>query len=1182
SNPLPTSCELTSQCRIGTCVINDGESCSANVGKEECEVGGGVWDEKPFNEVPECEKGACVLGDEVKFITEKQCELESASLGLALDFRQGVTELNFEEVQESLEKGACLIGDGNCRFVTASECQSANGEDFIPGWLCTNPELETSCVSTENTMCSDGKVYFTDSCGNLGNVYDSNKVDAEKNPEYWNEKINSNEVCQLDLDNSNSIKSCGNCNVFLSSQCSQTENNNQVNYGNYFCKDLRCIDNNGDLRLNGERWCEYDSYVGEGKDAVGGEHWLVSCTNGDIETNSCGSYRGGICEQSIIEDEQADLTFSTASCIPNLAFQCIDYNRNEDTQAINCNENSQCQLKVVDVDDNFQFDFCSPQYPRGFNLKGSQEDNRLVCSLANTQCIVTYEKKISGWKCIDNCDCEDREFGEKMNDLCISLGDCGSYINYIGKGTNNVEIVNSENIDWSSYTQYKDNPEGRYIESADISEYGQFLGITSVNGEYDQEDIDTLTAGLGVSGSLFLLRYLNSEKTSGGSGISTGASAVSWLDKIFGSSGGSGGTAAGCAFGTCYNAAGEIVSSPATATNTIFGAAKPFVNGALGAVAGYFAGQLIADFFGIQGTYATVLSIATATIGAVVGYYGISNLGAIQGAALGAVAVAVVVIVVIIALGLGKTKTVEVNFSCLPWQSPTGGNDCSLCGSDGKPCTQYRCESLGQACQLINANTENAVCESLPYEPNPPILTLGDVGNVGNLTNYTYQFQNEETNSVDIRQTNGECVPEFAPVQFSLKTNEYAQCKWSFNPTATYESMSNYGLEGTTYSLEHNFVFTGLSLSLLEAEEISGNLIDGFLGNTNIYIKCQDYFGNFNINDYVVNFCVQSGPDITPVLHSATVMGPGNGSILKYGTTETNFTMWTIEPAECRYDTTAEKDFSEMSGLMSCKTNLTDRRLYGWPCEGNLTNLQENNTYYIKCSDQPWLAENNPDNKTRNINSEDFVYTLYVNQNALDINSAYVEYFGATTAIPLDSQNPVEIRGGGNVFNVEIGIQTVNGSEDGIAECSYTWANSVVPFFETNARTHKQDLVLNSGNYTLPITCTDLSGDSVTKNMVFNLNIDNDEPFVIRAYHEASRLRITTDEQAKCYVSFDNERRCNFDTANASIMSTVGSDIFNTEHSISWIDGETYYIKCEDVWGNRNVGCGIVVTPSLA
>ena len=69
ANPLPTSCEESSMCKLGTCVQGEGLSCAANSPKQECENNNGVWKSLEINEIAECGKGACVLGSNVQLLS---------------------------------------------------------------------------------------------------------------------------------------------------------------------------------------------------------------------------------------------------------------------------------------------------------------------------------------------------------------------------------------------------------------------------------------------------------------------------------------------------------------------------------------------------------------------------------------------------------------------------------------------------------------------------------------------------------------------------------------------------------------------------------------------------------------------------------------------------------------------------------------------------------------------------------------------------------------------------------------------------------------------------------------------------------------------------------------------------------------------------------------------------------
>ncbi len=96
----------------------------------------------------------------------------------------------------------------------------------------------------------------------------------------------------------------------------------------------------------------------------------------------------------------------------------MDYN--SDSKTKECSQNPQCLNKKVDIDKDFTFNVCVPQYPRGFDMKEKTvSGSDVLCSMANSECKVVYQKTLSGgWKCIKNCDCEKKEFTEKMNDFC--------------------------------------------------------------------------------------------------------------------------------------------------------------------------------------------------------------------------------------------------------------------------------------------------------------------------------------------------------------------------------------------------------------------------------------------------------------------------------------------------------------------------------------------------------------------------------------------------------------------------------------------------------------------------------------------------------------------------------------------------------------------------------------------
>ncbi|HLC86774.1 MAG TPA: hypothetical protein VJH65_00655 [Candidatus Nanoarchaeia archaeon] len=91
------------------------------------------------------------------------------------------------------------------------------------------------------------------------------------------------------------------------------------------------------------------------------------------------------------------------------------------------------------------------------------------------------------------------------------------------------------------------------------------------------------------------------------------------------------------------------------------------------------------------------------------------------------------------------------------------------------------------------------------------------------------------------------------------------------------------------------------------------------------------------------------------------------------------------------------------------------------------------------------------------------------------------------------------------------------------------------------------------------------------KSAVFQLTeVDINPPKIVDSVHESYNLKITTDENARCIYS---EFNCvdSFDDENLIIRNIDG-----IEHYLPWNTEKTYYIKCRDIWGNRNSECAVI------
>jgi hypothetical protein len=1181
-----SECKDISSCEIGCCIDKDEGLCTERVTRQNCANSGGEWLSEENCAISECQKGCCVLGDETKFVEDSRCGRLAELFGFEKNFVQqiGDNPLESHRINEfeclvlgaSAEKSACLFEGNRCEFLTETECITKRG-NYREGFLCSAEELNTTCEKQDSIGCIVGKdeIYWFDSCGNSENIYSSDRDES------WNfgRVLSKEQSCGANSANINS-QDCGNCFYLGGSICSEVGiTERSVIDGNFICKDLDCIDENGRERKNGESWCVYDGFIGEGKDVVGSRHWKRMCIDGEVIVEPCADYRGQVCVQSNVEDPTSGEIFESASCVLNEATACIAYNSDQETVIENCEKNNMCYVNNVNVDEGFRFDICAPQYPKGSDLsyeEGNQREAGL-CSIASQKCTMIFEKKAdhpislsaafggigfmtslarAGYECVYNCDCAKQVFSDEMNDLCISMGDCGSYINIDGKGTDNVNLIKAKPVKWEDYSQYAEPVEGQFAKPKNISEaLLTHRNPVSPDGPEPLVNED-LVEGLNIVGGVV-----------GGSGLLVGMVGTFMVNFDLAGSFGFGlmQSTKIALFGP--SVAESAVVEAAFANNAAAAnlAAESAVQSSLGgnllaigqslAVSSLLltASQLLTMAFGLEGQAATIMTVAGATTA--VYYFVTTQLLGVSGAC-GPFAVICLVVLVIIAgllklFGIGDTKQVVVSFDCLPWEAPTGADDCSKCNeNDLKPCTKYRCESLGQACKLLNENTDNPSCEKVPNDNIPPKITPSWIG-------AGYNFANSEQWSIELEKSTGGCVPEFTTVLFGLDTHEPAQCKYDFVRKDTYEEMENYPLELNAYLSNHSFGIMMPSLDSLNEADVSGDIRRRY-ANMSMYVRCQDYYGDVNTREYIIRFCVETGPDITPAYIAK--YDPLDQSYISYEETEKSFGIYLNEPAECKYDL-EDKEYSQMSEDMTCNLEVNQFETAGWPCKTNLTNLNSDKTIYIKCKDQPWF-KNTANESQRNINTNGFPYTLYKSKSELKIDLINPEGNLETGFVPMA---------------VDFEVRTSGGAENGKAVCYYNFEDykKNKPFRDSYSNIHYQNInQLMAGDYRFYVLCEDVAGNIAKDFVDIEVNLDDEIPIVVRAFKERGELNLITDEKSECVYS---NTKCLYDFNNGTSM-TLG---YSKEHKTKWESGKTYYVKCRDVWGNAPNECSIKLLPSF-
>lgn len=1185
----------------GTCSVNTPEEvCDA---EENCEFISG----DPFCDDSRCGKGCCTIGLNTNWYTQSECQIQADREGSTSDFDSSVSDAAacFRQTNELLE-GACVFPSdsfdnekNDCSFTTQSNCDVGGGVFYV-GKLCSNEELDTRCEKQDKASCSlsGDEVYWFDSCGNRENIYSSNRQGS------WNNgnTLSKSESCGAGQDNTNS-GSCGNCDYTLGSICGEFRpGTDRGNLEGSTCRDLNCVDEKGKSRIQGESWCVYDGPIGVGSifsgrsgdsggllsgilgefglistDLVGSRHFRRVCNNGEVDVEPCADYREEICVQNDKTLENGR-SVDDAICRVNMWEQCLGYNRMGQCGPgclAQCGGNPDCRIQPTVIDSNFRFTTCVPKYPPGFDLGstsgvggiaqsfasealgdlgplgdiagglannlGSGTSAGGICGLASQTCTSTWIKTcgLSGirWECVDNCNCHKESFTVQMNNLCVSLGDCGVYSNIEGKSTGLGANVRKKG-------KHGRTPLQPFFLIPVYSILAGVLGPSPPSGGFFKEESDILNLPLTILDP-FLGGFNRVSSGSGGS----------QLGNMFGS--GLGTTIGAGLTGALAGSAISVFTGAASAVT--FGVTG---SGALGAV-----------------TTAGVSGGAYGPIGGGTPIFGFDPLSIGIGI--------VVAIAITYALGCGKVDTVEIDFSCRPWTRPTGGSDCKKCDDDPlKPCSKYRCESLGSRCTLVNPGTGVQECIALEGEDTVPVITPWDDA----LNDTLFRYEDVSNNGFRIRTAGGECIPAYSYLSFGVNTDVFSQCYISQEPFEYDDrSSANTFLQGNLFTKNHSMVSSLPSVASLLASEVSSAeeltelleaeveggvsaetyLLDR-LGDWNLYVKCGNLDGIANSQEFRINFCVDAGPDKQDPVVLATA--PPNENVTKAIATEQDAIFFVSEPAECRWDVISPitgsklESYNSLANEMTCDTGFEDSicvsttegpMICGWACGTTLPITDIGNEFYVQCLDQPWLY-GDVDNE-RNVGSV-FDYTLFRTENELVIDS--ISPAGVTVA-------------GSEPVIVELDVVTSSGAANGVAICEWGFDpdNYIDRFTDTDGVRHGYTLTqMIAGDYEVFIRCVDFVGNEALGSTTFTLELDTVAPSVTRVFGSSGTIQVITDEPSRCFYN-ESISGCGFTSENSLEFSGANTQILSTP----LIEDIDYYIKCEDVWGNAPDSCSLVV-----
>ena len=499
----------------------------------------------------------------------------------------------------------------------------------------------------------------------------------------------------------------------------------------------------------------------------------------------------------------------------------------------------------------------------------------------------------------------------------------------------------------------------------------------------------------------------------------------------------------------------------------------------------------------------------------------------------------------------------QVTFTCYPWQPETGGEDCNKCNEGQFDCTSYKCQSLGQSCELLNAGTDNEVCEWVNRNDIAPPTISSWNGPL--LDNYEYNpdvatLPPDRGVRINYQGSDDGCIPPFARLTYGISLDKPGRCKITVNNRSiNYKTMA-IPLSNGLYKYNHTLLaFHG---GVSESTGEGFNIPNG--GNYEVFIRCESRNGYSNEGTFVFKYCVDDEPDRTAP--EIMLTDPLNGWPIQFGQISEDVIVYTDKPADCKWSHNDE-DYDLMANTMVCDQSITQvnaNLLY--QCRTNLTGLLDgvDNNFYFRCKSYPLNPE-----EERYKNEESYIYTLI-----------------GTRALVIDWAKPdgITIKDATDSVKVTLEAHTSAGYKDGESICYFKESSrpdtSYVQFANTNDFEHSQELWFTEGGYDYSIRCCDLGGNCAVEDISFIVDSDRDAPIIARVYNDNKKLKIITNEEAECVYDLTD---CTYNFEDGVAMTTTNK----REHLTEWNTNSDFYIKCKDKFANEPFPneCSIVARP---
>ena len=501
----------------------------------------------------------------------------------------------------------------------------------------------------------------------------------------------------------------------------------------------------------------------------------------------------------------------------------------------------------------------------------------------------------------------------------------------------------------------------------------------------------------------------------------------------------------------------------------------------------------------------------------------------------------------------GDVDKRPITFTCEPWSPPVGGDNCESCNDDPlKPCSEYRCGSLGAGCELENIGSDQEMCSSSFNDGLPPVISpILDVLSDGEL------YTDESASGFRLSSADGGCLEAYDDLVFGIETDDLAHCKYDIE-AKDFEQMS-FDFEGGNYVRNHTTSFSLPDPSHGQSQGYDWN------GELSLFVKCQDRFGILSNGLYQIDMCVYQGPDISaPRIISVS---PDTDKLVKFDVTNLDFEVVTNELSTCRWSST-DVSYSLMENNMSCEDSFgVPSNVRGYSCTDNLALTGNDNNYYIRCEDQPWANESD-----RNFNMESYPYNLKKPESRIAINSI---------------EPSQDFESDTDITTIDLRVSTSGGGDSHLCSYSLSGYDRLIEMLETGENSHSQPLERPIGEHEIFVECTDETGDSVQNSTVFEITAEADgdgdgddgdvddgdvddeiTPEIARIWQTGNRLYIYTNNDMMCRTSYDS---CDFSWGD-------GVNLGDRErHTISIVHGRTYYVRCLEEVEVGSSGCSVVV-----